>query len=76
MNKKQGFRQVLKPIFVNANKLPASQEDNTPSEERPNNLQEKLDFYRDKAKVANTEKSTRNWISQFEEFHKKYNYNL
>ena len=40
----------------------------------PNDLQEKLNFYRKKAKVANTERSTKNWITQFEEFRKKYNY--
>ena len=40
MNKKQGFRQVLKPVFVNASELPISKEVNILSEETPNNLQE------------------------------------
>ena len=55
--------------------LHLSQDTNIPSEEVPNDLQEKLNFYRKKAKVTNTERSTKNWITQFEEFRKKYNYN-
>ena len=37
-------------------------------------IQEKLNFYRQKAVVFNTEKSTRIWINQFEEFRKNHNY--
>src|SRR5205814_642459 len=37
-------------------------------------LQEKLDFYRQKAKVPNTEKATQNWITQFENFRREHNY--
>ena len=78
-NKKPGFRQVLKPVFINASELSpspsVSQDTNISSEEVPNDLQEKLNFYRNKAKVPNTERSTKNWVIRFEEFRKKYNYN-
>ena len=74
-NKKQGFWRVLKPVLVNASELPSSlisHDVNIPSEKEPNDLQEKLNFYQKKAKVANTERSTKNWVTQFEEFRKPY----
>ena len=37
-------------------------------------IEQKLDFYRKKAAVYNTEKSTQNWIKKFEEFRIQYNY--
>ena len=39
-------------------------------------IQEKLNFYHQKAVVFNTEKSTKIWINQFEEFYKNHNYTI
>ncbi|CAH1764527.1 4128_t:CDS:2, partial [Entrophospora sp. SA101] len=44
------------------------------SQQAPSEIYEKLDFCRQKAIVTNTEKSTRNWVTKFEEFRKNYNY--
>ena len=76
--------QVSKPVFMSAKNLEITA--STLSQDKmvnsiPQNtssqilsLQEKLNFYHQKAKVPNTEKSTQNWITQFEEFRKEYNY--
>ncbi|CAG8828501.1 30111_t:CDS:1, partial [Racocetra persica] len=37
-------------------------------------LDKKLNFYRKKAAVPNTEKSTQNWIKKFDKFHQRHNY--
>ena len=36
--------------------------------------QDKASYYREKAKVKNTEKSTKNWIMKFEEFRSQSGY--
>ncbi|CAG8841627.1 6036_t:CDS:2, partial [Gigaspora margarita] len=38
---------------------------NTPKSE----LEQKLDFYKKKVAVYNTEMATQNWVKKFEEFH-------
>ncbi|CAB4488755.1 unnamed protein product [Rhizophagus irregularis] len=38
--------------------------------------QAKASYYREKAKVRNTEKSTKNWITKFEEFRVYANYSV
>jgi hypothetical protein len=79
--KKPQELQVFRPVFTSAKNLEITA--STPSQVDPipqntsnltSSLKEKLDFYRQKAKVPNTEKSTRNWIIKFEEFRKEYNY--
>jgi transaldolase len=79
--KKPQELQVFRPVFTSAKNLEITA--STPSQVDPIpqntsnptlSLKEKLDFYRQKAKVPNTEKSTRNWIIKFEEFRKEYNY--
>src|SRR6266498_3902353 len=84
--KPQGLHQVFEPVFTSAQ---LSQKDLTITASTltktvnsiPQNtsnpvssLQEKLDFYRQKAKVQNTEKATQNWITQFEKFRREHNY--
>ena len=84
--KPQGLHQVFKPVFTSAQ---LSQKDLTimastltkTVDSIPQNtsnpvssLQEKLDFYRQKAKVQNTKKATQNWITQFEKFRREHNY--
>nr|CAG8592716.1 13536_t:CDS:2 [Entrophospora candida] len=54
--------------------IPQSISNTISSQQAPSEIYEKLDFYRQKAIVANTEKSTRNWVTKFEEFRKNYNY--
>jgi integrase len=79
--KKPQELQVCRPVFTSAKNLKVTA--STPAQVDPipqntsnptSSLKEKLDFYRQKAKVPNTEKSTRNWIIQFEEFRKEYKY--
>ena len=41
-----------------------------------NDAQAKASYYREKAKVKNTEKSTKSWITKFEEFRVRANYSV
>ena len=79
--KKPQELQVFRPVFTSAKNLKVTASTLAQVDPIPQNtsnptssLKEKLDFYRQKAKVPNTEKSTRNWIIQFEEFRKEYKY--
>ncbi|CAH1765964.1 1176_t:CDS:2, partial [Entrophospora sp. SA101] len=67
-NKKQkGPKQAFQPIFTNASSLLSQKVSKALISTLP------VDFI-PQTIVANTEKSTRNWISKFEEFRKNYNY--
>jgi len=82
-NKKQQ-RQEFQPVFTNASSFLSQKapEDSTSTlpvdsislQQESSEIYKKLNFYRQKAMVPNTEKSTRNWIAKFEEFRKNYNY--
>ena len=82
-NKKQQ-RQEFQPVFTNASsflsqKAPEASTSTLPVDsislqQESSEIYKKLNFYRQKAMVPNTEKSTRNWIAKFEEFHKNYNH--
>ena len=84
-NKEQRLHKTFNPVFTNAStfyhsqKIPeitTSIQDtlNPSSSSQISEIQEKLNFYRQKAMVPNTERSTRNWIAKFEEFCKSCNY--
>ncbi len=87
--KPQGLHQAFEPVFTSAQlsqkdlTITAStlSQAKTVDSSIPQNtsnpvssLQEKLDFYHQKAKVQNTEKATQNWITQFEKFRREHNY--
>ena len=81
--KQQGPKQAFQPIFTNASLLLSQKVSKASISTLPvdsislqesSEIYKKLDFYRQKAMVPNTEKSTRNWIAKFEEFCKNYNY--
>ncbi|RHZ81330.1 hypothetical protein Glove_121g39 [Diversispora epigaea] len=38
------------------------------------NVKQKVDYFREKSKVLNTERSTKNWIKKFNDFQKDYGY--
>lgn len=84
-NKEQRLHKSFNPVFTNAStfyhsqKIPeitTSIQDtlNPSSSPQISEIQEKLNFYRQKAMVPNTERSTRNWVAKFEEFRKSCNY--
>ena len=61
--------------FQKASEVTTSIQDTLkPTSPQISEIQEKLDFYRQKAMVPNTERSTRNWVGKFEEFRKNCNY--
>ncbi|CAG8516200.1 13243_t:CDS:2 [Racocetra persica] len=76
--KKNNFHNMPIPIFTSARTyIPEiiSEENTILNTDTPRSeIEQKLDFYRKKVSVYNTEKSTQNWVKKFEEFQHKYNY--